>query len=116
MIHEFGTNHIYNCDTFNEMSPSSGDLDYLRNIGDAVYKSMTAVDPDAVWYVYNSNILTNIPTFVLFLVTYMRIFCSITHKLLFLIFQLIYSLWFLLPTPCFFKGKSFSPIRVTPKM
>lgn len=49
MIKEFGTNHVYNCDTFNEMAPSSGDLDFLRKVGESVYQSMTQVDPEAVW-------------------------------------------------------------------
>ncbi|XP_046664926.1 alpha-N-acetylglucosaminidase-like isoform X2 [Homalodisca vitripennis] len=49
MVSEFGTNHIYNCDTFNEMSPSSGDLDFLRSIGESIFQSLTQVDQDAVW-------------------------------------------------------------------
>lgn len=49
MITEFGTNHIYNCDTFNEITPLSGDIDYLTQLGRSVFASMTQVDPDAVW-------------------------------------------------------------------
>ncbi|XP_054276848.1 alpha-N-acetylglucosaminidase isoform X1 [Macrosteles quadrilineatus] len=49
MIKEFGTNHIYNCDTFNEMPPAQGDLDFLRKVGESVFDSMTQVDKDAVW-------------------------------------------------------------------
>uniref|UniRef100_A0A1B6LQJ1 Alpha-N-acetylglucosaminidase n=1 Tax=Graphocephala atropunctata TaxID=36148 RepID=A0A1B6LQJ1_9HEMI len=61
MIKEFGTNHVYNCDTFNEMTPSSGDLDFLRIVGQSIYKSMTQVDQDAVWMLqswmfYHENI------------------------------------------------------------
>lgn len=48
-IAEFGTNHIYNCDTFNEMVPSNGDLDYLRRISAGIYTAMTDVDPQAIW-------------------------------------------------------------------
>jgi alpha-N-acetylglucosaminidase len=45
----FGTDHIYNGDTFNEMDPSTGDPTYLRTIGAAVYQGLIASDPDAVW-------------------------------------------------------------------
>lgn len=48
-IAEFGTDHIYNCDTFNEMIPSSGKTEYLQRIGKEIFKSMTSVDPHAVW-------------------------------------------------------------------
>jgi hypothetical protein len=47
---EFGpTDHLYNCDTFNEMSPATNDTTYLANSGKAIYRAMTAADPDAVW-------------------------------------------------------------------
>lgn len=48
-IAEFGTDHVYNCDTFNEMIPSSGDLEYLQRIGREIYKSMEIVDSHAIW-------------------------------------------------------------------
>ncbi|RXG54967.1 Alpha-N-acetylglucosaminidase [Armadillidium vulgare] len=41
--------HFYNCDTFNEMTPSSGTTSYLRNVGKAVFKAMTTADTQAVW-------------------------------------------------------------------
>ncbi|XP_069490537.1 alpha-N-acetylglucosaminidase [Ambystoma mexicanum] len=46
---EFGTDHIYNADTFNEMTPTSADPAYLSGISSAVFKSMSTVDPDAIW-------------------------------------------------------------------
>lgn len=49
MIQEFGTDHIYNCDTFNEMDPKSGDEKYIESVGYATFSAMTAVDPDAIW-------------------------------------------------------------------
>uniref|UniRef100_UPI00398F5DB5 alpha-N-acetylglucosaminidase n=1 Tax=Pristiophorus japonicus TaxID=55135 RepID=UPI00398F5DB5 len=49
LIKEFGTNHIYNADTFNEMTPSSSDPKYLSSISNAVFNSMTQVDPLAIW-------------------------------------------------------------------
>ncbi|XP_063910098.1 alpha-N-acetylglucosaminidase-like isoform X1 [Zophobas morio] len=49
LIAEFGTDHVYNCDSFNENTPSTGDLTYLANVGQAIYKAMTDSDPDAIW-------------------------------------------------------------------
>lgn len=46
---EFGTDHVYNCDTFNEMVPTSSNLTYLADIGKSVYKAMTGADPQAIW-------------------------------------------------------------------
>jgi alpha-N-acetylglucosaminidase len=47
---EFGpSDHLYNCDTFNEMDPSSNDPEYLRKSGQAVYGAMTEADPKAIW-------------------------------------------------------------------
>lgn len=49
VIEEFGTDHIYNTDTFNEMAPASSDPAYLASISSAVFNSMTSVDPQAIW-------------------------------------------------------------------
>jgi alpha-N-acetylglucosaminidase len=46
---ETANSHIYNCDTFNENKPASSDPDYLSSSSQAVYQSMIAADPDAVW-------------------------------------------------------------------
>lgn len=46
---EFGTDHIYNADTFNEMTPRSSDPSYLSSASKAVYEGMVAGDPDAIW-------------------------------------------------------------------
>nr|CAI5849094.1 unnamed protein product [Callosobruchus analis] len=46
-IAEFGTDHVYSCDTFNEMNPTSSDVNYISNIGKATYASMTIADPKA---------------------------------------------------------------------
>nr|CAH7743488.1 unnamed protein product [Callosobruchus chinensis] len=48
-IAEFGTDHIYSCDTFNEMNPASSDAHYISNIGKATFAAMTTADPEAVW-------------------------------------------------------------------
>lgn len=44
VIKEFGTDHIYNTDTFNEMSPASSDPAYLASVSRAVFSSMTSGD------------------------------------------------------------------------
>jgi len=45
----YGTDHYYSADTFNEMHPPSLESDYLKGMTAAVYESMHAVDPKAVW-------------------------------------------------------------------
>ncbi|KAH9515418.1 hypothetical protein Btru_014406 [Bulinus truncatus] len=46
---EYGTDHIYNTDTFNEMTPTSSDPSYIRMAGQAVFGGMSAGDSQAVW-------------------------------------------------------------------
>ena len=45
----YGSDHIYQCDTYNEMRPRSNSLDYLAASAKAVSDSMRTADPDAVW-------------------------------------------------------------------
>jgi alpha-N-acetylglucosaminidase len=45
----YGTDHIYNTDTYNEMNPPSADLQYLKGAAKSVFKGMTIADPLAVW-------------------------------------------------------------------
>lgn len=42
VVKQFGTDHIYNTDTFNEMTPPSSDPVYLSAISRSVFASMTA--------------------------------------------------------------------------
>ena len=49
LIVEFGTDHVYNCDTYNEMDPSSSDPTFLANTNGAIYEAMAAVDQDAIF-------------------------------------------------------------------
>ena len=44
-----GTEHVYNCDSFNEMEPPSSDPGYLAEAGRATLAAMTGADPQAVW-------------------------------------------------------------------
>ncbi len=45
----YGTDHYYAADTFIEMTPPLGELDYLEKLGDAIYQGMAQHDPRAVW-------------------------------------------------------------------
>ncbi|XP_020709840.2 alpha-N-acetylglucosaminidase [Athalia rosae] len=46
---EFGTDHVYNCDTFNENEPSRSDLEFLGEISRSIFSAITNVDPDGIW-------------------------------------------------------------------
>ena len=46
---EFGTDHLYNCDTFNEMTPVSSDPEYIQKTGQAIYSAMIKTDPKSIW-------------------------------------------------------------------
>ncbi len=46
---EFGTDHYYNCDTFNEMDPLSNDPEYIKQTGKAIFNAMQTADPQAIW-------------------------------------------------------------------
>lgn len=48
-IQEFGTDHVYNVDIFNEMNPSSNDPQFLHNVTAGVFSAMQSADPNAVW-------------------------------------------------------------------
>lgn len=49
MTDEFGTDHLYSCDTFNENRPSKNDTNYLRLAASKTYEAMRIVDSEAVW-------------------------------------------------------------------
>lgn len=46
---EFGTDHLYSADTFNENDPPTNDSTYLDGMSKKVFHSMTIADPKAVW-------------------------------------------------------------------
>lgn len=49
-IEAFGNvTNIYTLDQFNEMSPGSGDIDYLSSVSKQTYKGLTAANPAAIW-------------------------------------------------------------------
>ena len=45
----FGTDHLYAADTFIEMTPPSGDTNFLAATARAIYQGMARTDPAAVW-------------------------------------------------------------------
>ncbi|KAG1689557.1 Alpha-N-acetylglucosaminidase [Nymphon striatum] len=49
LISEYGTDHIYNIDLYNELPPPSSSLDYLSKTSEAVYTSLISTDPKAIW-------------------------------------------------------------------
>lgn len=49
VIKEFGTDHIYGIDPFNEMKLPSEDPAYLAAVAKGIYGTLTDVDPQATW-------------------------------------------------------------------
>ena len=49
MTKEYGTDHYYAIDPFNEMNPTKSDLDYLENMGASLFKGMNASDEKGKW-------------------------------------------------------------------
>jgi alpha-N-acetylglucosaminidase len=45
----FGTDHIYGIDPFNEIDPPDWEPAFLANCSRQIYRSLTEVDPEAVW-------------------------------------------------------------------
>ena len=62
LIEEFGTDHVYNADTYNEMNPSSTDETFLADTNKAIYDAMADVDSEAVFlmqgWLFHSGIYT----------------------------------------------------------
>lgn len=46
---EYGTDHLYSADTFNENLPPTNDSTYLNDISVKVFRSMADADPKAIW-------------------------------------------------------------------
>lgn len=44
---EFGTDHIYGTDPFNEVTPPSWEPQYLADVSQHIYESLTRVDKEA---------------------------------------------------------------------
>ncbi len=50
-VAEFGTDHVYNCDAFNEMRPRSDDPGFLAKHARAVYSVRVKEMPDVACWV-----------------------------------------------------------------
>ncbi len=46
---QFGTDHLYGADPFNEMTPPSWEPEYLAQVSKTIYGGMVAVDKQAKW-------------------------------------------------------------------
>ena len=46
---EFGTDHLYSCDPFNEMNPNTDNPEEIFEVGQAIYSTMVDSDPQSVW-------------------------------------------------------------------
>ena len=44
-----GTDHVYNADSFNEMTPPSSDPSYLASSSKSILGAMQIADPEAIW-------------------------------------------------------------------
>ncbi len=49
LTEEFGNDHYFNADTYNEMNPSSSKLKFLKETNKAIYDAMAKVDSEAVF-------------------------------------------------------------------
>ena len=49
LISQYGTDHVFNADTYNEMRPSSTDPTFLKESNMAIFNAMKSSDPDAVF-------------------------------------------------------------------
>lgn len=45
----YGTDHIYSVDVFNEMPPPSIKPEFMYNTSHAIFDTLQAGDPEAVW-------------------------------------------------------------------
>ncbi|XP_071452084.1 alpha-N-acetylglucosaminidase [Hetaerina americana] len=61
IIKEFGTDHMYSADPFNEMTPSSNDPDYISAVSRSIFTSMSEVDRDAIWVLQNWMFVSDAP-------------------------------------------------------
>ncbi len=51
MIKEYGTDHYYAIDPFNEMTPTRSDKNYLQNMSKTIFNSMDKADPRGQWLI-----------------------------------------------------------------
>ncbi|KAG8239150.1 hypothetical protein J437_LFUL018950 [Ladona fulva] len=49
LIDEFGTDHVYSADPFNEMTPQFNNSEYLSAVSQSILRGMDRADPKAIW-------------------------------------------------------------------
>ncbi|KAH8412433.1 hypothetical protein KR009_001982 [Drosophila setifemur] len=49
VVAEYGSNHIYFSDPFNELEPPVAKPEYMRSTAAAIHDSMREIDPQAIW-------------------------------------------------------------------
>lgn len=59
VVKEYGTDHIYFADPFNEVQPKLAQPDYLRETANGIYSSMKEVDENAVWLLQGWMLVKN---------------------------------------------------------
>ena len=50
MEREYGTDHNYAIDPFNEMTPTDTSLTYLQNMSRTIFNGLDEADPQGIWY------------------------------------------------------------------
>ncbi|MCP5054126.1 MAG: alpha-N-acetylglucosaminidase [bacterium] len=45
----YGTDHLYNTDSFNEVNPPTNNPAFIRQMGEAIYNALKSSDPQAIW-------------------------------------------------------------------
>jgi len=56
----YGTDHLYLADPFNGITLPSYEPDYLREVSNTIYDSMSSIDGEAIWYQMSSTYFNDI--------------------------------------------------------
>lgn len=59
IIKEYGTNHIYFSDPFNEIQPKLAEGKYLRDAAQSIYSAMKSVDNQSIWLLQGWMLVKN---------------------------------------------------------
>lgn len=65
LVSEFGTNHAYNFDPFNEMDPEDMDEKYLASYSRQIFEAIDETDPKAIWIIQNWFMVHSAPVWTL---------------------------------------------------
>lgn len=59
IINEYGTDHIYFADPFNEVQPKLAEAEYLRETANGIFSSMKEVDKKSIWLLQGWMLVKN---------------------------------------------------------